>query len=647
MNDSSLADHAHSHGSKQGLPQSASGHAGHGGLAALALGALGVVYGDIGTSPLYAFREALEGHHLEPNKTTVYGACSLVFWALIIIITIKYLFLVMRADNQGEGGILALTALISPLKGYRPGKVRSTLLLLGLFGCALLYGDAVLTPAVSVLSAVEGFNVASPVFEQWVLPIAIIILILLFTAQRRGTGAIARIFGPIMVVWFSVLAVLGLRQILHEPQILQAINPIYGIRYFATNGLKGFLSLGSIFLVVTGGEALYADMGHFGRKPIAFGWFVMVLPCLLLNYFGQGALLLDDPEAIRNPLFLMGPSWSIYPLAILATAATVIASQALISGAYSLTAQAVQLDYLPRIQIQHTSASHSGQIYVPIVNWLLMAGCIMAVLLFRSSKNLAAAYGIAVTSTMAITTVLFTAMAIERWRWSKGKAFAVCIPLLVVDLAFFGANIVKIPHGGWFTLLIAGTQFFLMWTWRKGRALVAMRLKRGEKPIQEYIAELDRLGVARLPGTAVFLFKDEGVAPPALISTIEHFGAVHKTAVMLSIHSADQPTVEPEDRSVVTALGYGMFQVELTFGFMDTVDVVGALASITHCNLNLDESSTTYFIGRETVVVTDLEGMPLWQERIFDFQNRTAASAARFFNLPSNQVFEVGTQVKI
>ncbi len=616
-------------------------------MAALALGALGVVYGDIGTSPLYAFREALEGHHLEPNKTTVYGACSLVFWALIIIITVKYLFLVMRADNQGEGGILALTALISPLKGYRPGKVRSTLLLLGLFGCALLYGDAVLTPAVSVLSAVEGFKVASPVFEHWVLPIAIIILIILFTVQRRGTGAIARIFGPIMVVWFTVLAVLGLRQILHEPQILQAVNPIYGIRYFSTNGLKGFWSLGSIFLVVTGGEALYADMGHFGRKPIAFGWFVMVLPCLLLNYFGQGALLLDDPEAIRNPLFLMGPSWSIYPLAILATAATVIASQALISGAYSLTAQAVQLDYLPRIQIQHTSATHSGQIYVPIVNWLIMAGCIFAVLLFRSSKNLAAAYGIAVTSTMAITTVLLAAMAIERWRWSRAKAFAVCVPLLVVDVAFFSANIVKIPHGGWFTLLIAGTQFFLMWTWRKGRALVAMRLKRGEKPIQTYIAELQRLEVARLPGTAVFLFKDEGVAPPALISTIEHFGALHETAVMLSIHSADQPTVEAEDRSVVTALGYGMFQVELTFGFMDTVDVGGTLTSMTHPDLNFDESSTTYFIGRETVVVTDLEGMPLWQERIFDFQNRTAASAARFFNLPSKQVFEVGTQVKI
>ena len=350
MNDSSLADHAHSPGSKR-LPQGPQGpqraHVGHGGAAALALGALGVVYGDIGTSPLYAFREALEGHHLEPNRTTVYGACSLVFWALIIIITLKYLFLVMRADNQGEGGILALTALISPLKGYRPGKVRITLLLLGLFGCALLYGDAVLTPAVSVLSAVEVFKVASPVFEHWVLPIAIIILIILFTVQRRGTGAIARIFGPIMVVWFTVLAVLGLRQIFHEPQILQAVNPIYGIRYFSTNGLKGFWSLGSIFLVVTGGEALYADMGHFGRKPIAFGWFVMVLPCLLLNYFGQGALLLDDPEAIRNPLFLMGPSWSIYPLAILATAATVIASQALISGAYSLTAQAVQLDYLP------------------------------------------------------------------------------------------------------------------------------------------------------------------------------------------------------------------------------------------------------------------------------------------------------------
>ena len=373
----------------------------------------------------------------------------------------------------------------------------------------------------------------------------------------------------------------------------------------------------------------------------------MVLPCLLLNYFGQGALLLNDPEAIRNPLFLMGPSWSIYPMAILATAATVIASQALISGAYSLTAQAVQLDYLPRIEIKHTSARHSGQIYVPIVNWLLMAGCIVAVLMFQSSKNLAAAYGIAVTSTMAVTTVLFAAMAIERWKWSRAKTLAVCLPLFIVDVAFLAANVVKIPHGGWFTLIIAGTQFFLMWTWRKGRALVAMRLKRGEQPILGFIQEMQKASVARLPGTAVFLFKDAGVAPPALISTIDHFGAVHETAVMLSIHSADQPTVDPSERAKVTPLGEGMYQMELTFGFMDTVDVGSTLLALNHPDLNFDEASTTYFIGRETVVVTDLEGMPIWQERIFDMQNRTAASAARFFNLPSKQVFEVGTQVKI
>ncbi len=618
-----------------------------GGMGVLALGALGVVYGDIGTSPLYAFRETLEGHNLEVEEVTIYGACSLVFWALILIITVKYLFLVMRADNQGEGGILALTALISPLKGYRPGKTRSALLLLGLFGCALLYGDGVITPAISVLSAVEGFQVASPVFERWIIPIAIGILVLLFSVQRRGTESIAKIFGPIMVTWFTVLAVLGISKIVVEPQIFQAINPIYAVRYFSSNGVKGFWSLGSIFLVVTGGEALYADMGHFGRRPIAAGWFVMVLPCLLLNYFGQGAFLLDNPEGIRNPLFLMGPSWSIYPMAILATAATVIASQALISGAYSLTAQAVQLDYLPRLQIQHTSAKHSGQIYVPIVNWLLMAGCISAVLGFRSSKNLAAAYGIAVTSTMAITTLLFAAMAIERWKWSKQKAILICLPLLIVDLAFLAANVVKIPSGGWFTLVIACSQFFLMWTWRKGRSLVAMRLKRGEKPIAGYIDELVRNDVARLPGTAVFLFKDSGVAPPALVSTIDHFGAVHATAVLLSIFSADQPNVTPSDRIKVTPLGNGFYQMELTFGFMDTVDVGGTLNDCKHPELNLDEKTTTYFIGRETVVVTDLEGMPLWQEHIFDVQNRSAASAARFFNLPSKQVFEIGTQVKI
>jgi KUP system potassium uptake protein len=617
------------------------------GIVALAMGALGVVYGDIGTSPLYAFREALEGHELNVNKATIYGACSLVFWALLIIITIKYLFLVMRADNQGEGGILALTALISPKKGYVPGRRRIMLLLFGLFGCALLYGDGVITPAISVLSAIEGFEVASPVFNSWVIPISIVILVILFAVQRRGTEAVAKIFGPIMIVWFAVLAILGLTKIWGNPEILEAVNPIYAVRYFSANGIKGFWSLGSIFLVVTGGEALYADMGHFGRKPIAAGWFAVVLPCLLLNYYGQGALLLKHPEAIRNPLFLMGPKWTVYPLAILATAATVIASQALISGAFSLTAQAVQLDYLPRIQIRHTSESHAGQIYVPVVNWLLMIGCIIAVLGFRSSANLAAAYGIAVTSTMAITTLLFGAVAIEKWRWSQAKTLAICLPLLIVDLAFLTANIVKIPHGGWFALLIAVTQFFLMWTWRKGRALVAMRLKRGEIPIASFVDDLNMRKLPRLAGTAVFLFKDAGVAPPALITTIEHFSAVHSTAILLSIDLADRPTIPREDQVKITPLGSGFFQLEMVFGFMETIDVSATMAAIQHPELNYDAQSTTFFIGRETVVVSELEGMPIWQEHIFEIQNRTAASASRFFGLPSKQVFEVGTQVNI
>ena len=646
MNELKTPDRPSGTGNTAGAPHEASTHH-RAGLAALAVGALGVVYGDIGTSPLYAFREALEGHHLTIDETTLLGACSLVFWALIVVITIKYLFLVMKADNHGEGGILALTALLSPSKGFRMGKRRGTLLLLGLFGCALLYGDGVITPAISVLSAVEGFEVASPVFNDWVLPVSIVILVLLFIVQKRGTEAVAKVFGPIMVMWFAILAVLGLHNIVKEPSILQAVNPIHGLRYFKANGIDGFWSLGSIFLVVTGGEALYADMGHFGRKPIAAGWFTVVLPCLLLNYFGQGALLLNEPEAIRNPLFLMGPSWSVYPMAILATAATVIASQALISGAFSLTAQAVQLDYLPRIKIDHTSAKHSGQIYVPIVNWLLMVGCIIAVLLFQSSKNLAAAYGIAVTSTMAITTVLFAAMALERWRWSTTKVALICTPLVVIDLAFFSANIVKIPHGGWFTLVIACSQFFLMWTWRKGRHLVSMRLKRGEQPIEAFIADMNASATTRLPGTAVFLFKDPGVVPPALIRTVEHFGAVHETTMIVSIQTADQPSISPTQRAAVTPLGSGMFTVELTFGFMDAVDVQSALVGISHPDLQFDPSRITYFIGRETVLVTELEGMPLWQERIFDLQNRNAASAARFFSLPSTQVFEVGTQVKI
>ena len=451
---------------------------------ALVVGALGVVYGDIGTSPLYAFREAFieEAHVLTVDRINVYGVCSLAFWALVMIISLKYLFFVMKADNHGEGGILALTSLVMQRKG---SVVKAGLLVsLGVFGTALLYGDGIITPAISVLSAVEGLNEVSTSFERWIIPIAVAILIGLFSVQKRGTGAVGRVFGPIMIVWFTVIALLGLRHIVHAPEVIQSINPVWAVRFFEHESMKAFLALGSIFLVVTGGEALYADMGHFGRKPITVGWYCLVLPALLLNYWGQGAFLLENPELVEQRFFfLMAPAALKLPLVILATMATIIASQALISGVFSLTQQAVQLDYLPRIRIDHTSHHHSGQIYVPLVNWALMVACVGLVIGFQTSSNLAAAYGIAVTMTMAITTLVFFRVLTDRWHWARWKAFAVCVPMLVVELGFLGANIPKIPHGGWFALGIGALLMVQMSTWRRGRQLVAARIKRGERPI--------------------------------------------------------------------------------------------------------------------------------------------------------------------
>jgi KUP system potassium uptake protein len=451
------------------------GH-GHGGLLALSLGALGVVYGDIGTSPLYAFREAFEGHHLDITRQGVLGACSLTFWALIIVISIKYLMFVMRASNRGEGGILALVSLLDT---KTTAKLGAALLALGLFGTALLYGDGMITPAISVLSAVEGVRFATDALNDWVIPIAIVILSVLFLVQRRGTGGIGKVFGPIMLVWFATIAVLGVGQIVQEPGILRALSPTYIPSFFTQYGVEGFLALGSIFLVVTGGEALYADMGHFGRNPIKFGWFGLVLPALVLNYFGQGAVLLRDPEAIENPFLSMGPTWAVWPLVLLATSATVIASQALISGAFSLTVQAMRLDYLPRLKVLHTSASQEGQVYVPAVNYILMVSCIGLVIGFQTSSNLAAAYGIAVTMTMVITTILFMMFMRQKWGWSRNRVFAIGIPLLVIDMGFFLAQIPKIPKGGWFALGVGIAQFTLMTTWRRGRAIVATEIKRG------------------------------------------------------------------------------------------------------------------------------------------------------------------------
>ena len=608
----------------------------------MALGALGVVFGDIGTSPLYAFREAFEHQDLAVTETNALGVASIAFWALIIIISVKYLALVMKADNRGEGGILALTALV--MQGHPKGKRTAALILLGVFGTALLYGDGLITPAISVLSAVEGFQVATPAFERAVLPVSCVILVALFAVQRRGTGGIGKVFGPVMVVWFGVLGVLGANQVLQHPSIIGAVNPVYIVDFFAAEPVKAFLALGSIFLVVTGGEALYADMGHFGRKPIMTAWYAIVLPGLLLNYFGQAALLIDDPGAIESPFYRMAPEWGIAPLAVLATMASVIASQALISGAFSLTVQAVQLDYLPRVRIHHTSGEHRGQVYVPLVNWLLMIGCVGLVLGFRSSSGLAAAYGIAVTSTMVITTILFYVVARNNWGWSTMKAGLITAPLLAIDFAFLAANVPKIPDGGWFPLLIAVGLLAQMFTWRKGRELVAQRIRRGERPVTELLAENE--GVASVPGAAVFLFKGSG-APPALVNNLRHNKVLHQTTIMMSIITADVPRVDAAERAVVERLDDGVFQLTLTYGFMEEPDVPAALAPLTFDGEHLDLDVVTYFLGRESVIAASLPGMHPVLENLFVLLNRGADSASRFFNLPADRVFEVGSQVEI
>ena len=614
---------------------------------ALTLGALGVVYGDIGTSPLYSLKEAFteKSHVLAVDRVNVYGVCSLAFWALVIIISIKYLLFVMRADNHGEGGILALTALVMPKRGRRIEKA-GLLVGLGVFGTALLYGDGIITPAISVLSAVEGLEEVSTSFSDWVIPIAIVILVGLFAVQSRGTGTVGKVFGPIMMLWFATIALLGLSHIKDNPGIIASINPTYALHYFTHESWKAFLSLGSIFLVVTGGEALYADMGHFGRKPITLGWYGMVLPSLLLCYWGQGAFLLAHPEDIESVFFRMAPDSLLLPLVILATFATIIASQALISGVFSLTAQAVQLDYLPRIKIRHTSHQHSGQIYVPLVNWALMVACVGLVIGFRTSSNLAAAYGIAVTMTMSITTLIFFKVLVDGWRWHRAKAFAVCVPLLVIELGFLGANIVKIPHGGWFALLVGLVLMVQMQTWRRGRALVSARIQRGERDLMHVLLETGR--APRVHGTAVFMFKDLGKAPPALVNNLRHNKVLHDTTLIVSVDTADEPRVPVNKRARrVERVAPGVYEIQLEFGFMDDPDVPAALAAIKMPGIVYDPDDVTYFIGHESIVAGKAPGMHPAAEHLFVLLNRGADSAVRFFNLPTDRVFEVGSRVEI
>jgi KUP system potassium uptake protein len=617
-------------------------------LAVLSLAALGVVYGDIGTSPLYALRECFHGPHaIAATRTNIFGVLSLIWWALLVVISGKYLSFVLRADNQGEGGILALTSLATPIKIVSRTE-RWPLVLLGIFGAALLYGDGMITPAISVLSAVEGLRLATPVFAPYVLPVTIGILIALFLIQSHGTGRVGLVFGPVTLLWFAVIGVLGIMQIAKHPSVLSAVNPWYAIEFFRQNGLAGYLILGTVVLAITGGESLYVDLGHFGRRPIRIVWFTIVLPALLLNYFGQGALLIADTKTAVNPFYLLAPEWAVFPLVALATCATIIASQAVISGAFSITKQAVQFGFLPRLTTAHTSSTESGQIYMPGVNWALMFACILLVIGFRSSSNLAAAYGIAVISTMTITSLMFLVVVRERWGWSLGRTLTIVGLFLVIDVAFLGANLVKIPHGGWFPILVALGIFTLMTTWKTGRRAVAGLLLTNARPLDEFLAQIQRHPPIRVPGTAVFMSGNASGTPPALTHNLKHNHVLHERIVILTARTHQTPRVDERDRIQVEALSEGFWRLTVTFGFMEEPDIPGALRQIRDSRLKLDPQAITYFLGRETLIpVRRVHHMALWREKLFVTMSKNAMTATNYFGLPPERVVELGAQIEI
>lgn len=614
----------------------------------LCLTAMGVVYGDIGTSPLYSVRECFFGHHrVAVTHGNVLGVLSLIFWSLAIVVTLKYHVYVLRADNRGEGGILALMALVHRVLRAENNKKYFLLTALGLFGAALLYGDGMLTPAVSVLSAVEGLEIATPFFRPYVVPITIAILVMLFSFQRKGTAGVGAVFGPVIIVWFLTLAVLGISNIIKQPSVLAALNPVYAIRFFQQNGFHGYLVLGAVFLVATGGEALYADLGHFGEMPIQIDWFSVVGPSLLLNYFGQGALLLNNPEFARNPFYLMAPSWAHYPLVILATMATIIASQAVISGVFSLTRQAAQLGYAPRITVIHTSEKEIGQIYIPGANWALMIATILLVLGFKSSTNLAAAYGVAVTSTMIITTILAYFVARYMWHWKLPYAILVTAGFLFVDLAFFGANIIKVAQGGWFPLLVGIFVFTLFTTWKRGRQLLATKLQQTMFPLKNFIADATSTNFMRCPGTAIYLNSDPDGTPIAMLHNIKHNMVLHQKNVVVSIMTEEVPVVRPKERFQFEDLGGGFYKVVLRYGFMEDPDVPNALQNLRTHGLDIDPWKATYILSRNTLLASKYPGMALWREKLFVFLTRNASRPTEFFRLPPNRVVELGMQIEI
>lgn len=617
-------------------------------LFALMFGAIGVVFGDIGTSPLYAMKETFAGaHSLALDRLHIFGVLSLVFWSITMVVSIKYVIFIMRADNKGEGGSLALLALVNRAT-HGNARLSAVVAALGIFAAALFYGDSMITPAISILSAVEGIQVVAPQMEQWVIPATLGILVVLFAIQSHGTSTVGVLFGPVMVTWFSVLAVLGVRNIGLNPEVLKALSPHYALLFLINDGWAGFLALGSVVLAVTGAEALYADMGHFGRTPIRLAWYVLVLPALVMNYFGQGALLLAQPDALENPFFRMAPGWAGIPLLVLATCATVIASQAVISGAFSVTRQAIQLGYLPRMTIVHTSEKEIGQIYIPILNWVLMIFVMALVLGFRSSSNLASAYGVAVTGTMVIDACLIGMVMILLWGWNRRKVFLLMGTFMVLDLSYFLANATKIPHGGWFPLAIGITVFLFLTTWKKGRQLLMARLAQENMPDDVFLASLsDR--VTRVPGTAIFLTGTSAGMPLALLHNLKHNKVVHERVVILTVCMEEYPFIVEESRIQTTEIAPGFSRLVLRFGFMEDTNIPKTLAHARSDQLGFfyEPMSISYFLSRETIIPSQNPGMAIWREHLFAGMARTATSAMDFFHLPSNRVVELGSQVEI
>ena len=615
-------------------------------VAALTLGALGVVYGDIGTSPLYALKEIFRSGHVAATEDNILGVLSLVFWTLTVVVSIKYVLLVLRADNNGEGGLIAMLALATHAVRDRP-PLRSVLGVIGLFGTAVFYGDGVITPAISVLSAVEGLEVAAPRLHEFIIPVTLVVLTALFAAQQLGTGGIGKAFGPITLVWFLALIALGVPHIAANAHVLAALSPTYAVDFIVHNPLVAFIGLGAVVLVVTGGEALYADLGHFGKVPIRIAWYGFVMPALVVNYFGQGAMLLEQPEAIANPFYLMAPAWARLPLVFLATAATVIASQALISAAFSVTKQAIQLGLLPRLQVRHTSVRDTGQIYVPFVNWSLYALIVLAVVLFRSSSNLASAYGIAVTLDMTITTVMTFFVIRYGWRYPLALCIAATGFFFVVDVTFFLSNSLKLLAGGWFPLVIGTGMFMLMITWQQGRALMAERLRSETIDVRSLLEALFVAPPTRVPGTAVFLVADEGVAPNALMHNLKHNKVLHEYNLFVTVRHHDVPWIGFDKRISMESLGHDCWQVVLNFGFKNDPDVPTALKLLEDRGIPLPDMDTSYFLSRDIVTPKLAAGMSLWREKLFASMHRNAAAAADFLNLPTNRVVELGGKVEI